>query len=872
MPIPSIVGYAAGTNGGGNANCSPTAHASGTTGDRVFLMISDTGSSRTVSNANGWNVFSGKSQEVFNTRRWTVAWIDWQSTLPTITFSGADGFLWATITVRPTSGYALNTPNAGASWLRTANGGSINITEAASLSYATDALALFLASETSTAPENVTAGQTLTGTGWSVGIGNKAAAGDSNPINYICWADMSAGGTAATPRLTYIRSDNGLAANSNNGIGLQVEQSQTSLAGDYDAAVAQTFPAFGNAVVADYAGPPVTTGQVGIHLTKVGDDFVTVGHVKLGGTVHETVLYNLAGTVEIDRVTTTHDGTYGRGHATFTGLPGGTFYSAKFEVDGVEQTDVEIISTHTTGTSTFSGQVVYGTCQFTGSNHPIFENIMDLAPDVFVHGGDLHYDDATTEAGWWAGVISSLSSARMVALLERVPFSYNYDNHDLIRTSPLGGPSPASVTAWKQIAGDEGWLSTDTLGTSWTRGKILFIQTDQRSARDNYQTTSEPRKMLGDDQKQAFKDLIDDAATNPAIAGIIWFTTWTARNDNSGRWNDYDTETDELEAYINARPLAKAKMIMNGGDSHVLQADSGARTGSGFRFHGIPSLNISGLNRNSEYSTGGWDIAEADLGPVADEPDLGGYSLHTFDDNGDVDYEWEGIRVQLNGDEDVMASYSTTFESGYSAAATSTFPAFTNAAVATRTVPDYDAVSAHSFPVFTNTVVATRTVPDYDAATAHSFPTFQNTVVATRTVPDFDAVASHAFPGFQNAVVAASGPPGSAVVAQVFPAFANAVLATATGTGPVVDNSGMTNQDLERAYLLGISVDPNENLLSTPDLKDVVYSDRQTPYAANPAAGLSATDVEMAALRAASVNPNKNSMSLSDLRREAWGG
>lgn len=81
-----------------------------------------------------------------------------------------------------------------------------------------------------------------------------------------------------------------------------------------------------------------------------------------------------------------------------------------------------------------------------------------------------------------------------------------------------------------------------------------------------------------------------------------------------------------------------------------------------------------------------------------------------------------------------------------------------------------------------------------------------------------------------------------------------------------------SNADLERNILLFLSSDPNEANLSNADLKDIVYVDRQTPYAADPAQGLSAADVEIAARRLASANPNKGSMSLADLRREAWGG
>jgi hypothetical protein len=91
-----------------------------------------------------------------------------------------------------------------------------------------------------------------------------------------------------------------------------------------------------------------------------------------------------------------------------------------------------------------------------------------------------------------------------------------------------------------------------------------------------------------------------------------------------------------------------------------------------------------------------------------------------------------------------------------------------------------------------------------------------------------------------------------------------------TPVGPTA--SGVSTKDLERSYLLSISTAPNENNLSTPDLRFLVYGGRQTPYAADPATGRSATDVEIAARRTASSNPNKQQLSLTDLRREAWGG
>ena len=106
---------------------------------------------------------------------------------------------------------------------------------------------------------------------------------------------------------------------------------------------------------------------------------------------------------------------------------------------------------------------------------------------------------------------------------------------------------------------------------------------------------------------------------------------------------------------------------MIGGDSHSLQADNGSRPGNagGYRFPGIPNLNISGLNRSSDSGDGSlnWSIANAPLRTSAQlEADWGGYSRMSFTDNGaSIDFFWEGVRVDKNGVEDVMATYSKKF-------------------------------------------------------------------------------------------------------------------------------------------------------------------------------------------------------------------
>lgn len=398
---------------------------------------------------------------------------------------------------------------------------------------------------------------------------------------------------------------------------------------------------------------------------------LTAGWDKLAGTVHEAVLFDAAGTTELSRATLSFDA-YGWGSATFTGLTPNTRYRIRAQVDGAYQTDTKFEGTaiKTLATGVVSSFVaIAGSCNFTGSNHPVWDNIAAENPVFLAHMGDLHYVDATAEAAWRAGMESSLTAAKMKTMLQGTMMNWVPDNHDIIRTTPAGGGSADTATAWKNMAGSYDHASSDSLGRSWRHGRILFIHPDLRTARDNYNSGG-GTVLFGAAQKTWLGNLIDAAAADSSIGMVVFLSTWTARNDGSGRWDSYPAESSWLEGKFNAYPALKAKTVMVGGDSHVLQADSGARTGSLWRFSGIPSLNISGFNRSSQYATGGWDIAEADLRTSGQaEADWGGYSRMTFADDGStVSFTWDAVRINAAGTPDVMATWSKSFGSGNHAA------------------------------------------------------------------------------------------------------------------------------------------------------------------------------------------------------------
>lgn len=414
--------------------------------------------------------------------------------------------------------------------------------------------------------------------------------------------------------------------------------------------------------------PLPATGRIGARIaTSVSHNSITMGVDRLGGDVVQIAAK--LGATEISRQTVAIDSTSGWGSATFTGLMADSHYGFEFYVDGVLQTDTEaLIRTYPKPGTPTSFKYVTGSCQFTGSNHPVWDRILDEGARGLGHMGDLHYADATTLASWRSGVETSLAAPRMRAMLGLLPMTWTWDNHDRIITDDggagnglnFGKTDPATLSEWKRLAGANGWATSDSGGRTWVIGRVRFIQTDNwtnKTDPDAGLVPANQQTFLGAAQKQWFKDTLA-SATEPII---VWLAQWTTATTGSGRWNSYPTELAELEAWINARPLVKSRMVMIGGDSHSVQVTDGSRTEG--NFDGIPSYNISGFNRSSDSGQGGtgW-LFDGPLRTSAQlEADWGGYSRLSFTDTGSqITLLWEGVRVSAAGTTDVMASQTIT--------------------------------------------------------------------------------------------------------------------------------------------------------------------------------------------------------------------
>lgn len=424
--------------------------------------------------------------------------------------------------------------------------------------------------------------------------------------------------------------------------------------------------AFDNIIVSNGV-EPIKTGQIGLQTSlSPASDSLTIGFDKVSGTTAKVALLDVGGT-EITRTTATNDVSIGWGNVVFSGLTPATTYQIRFYIDDELQTDAGM-QLKTLPVGTVSYVAIGGSCQFTASNHPVFDVMRADNPVFVAHMGDLHYADATTEPAWRAAMESSLTTPRMKALLQSTSLHWSMDNHDRIIMNPggagtalnYGTTNPLTASEWKYLAGSTGWASSDTLGRSWVAGRVRYIQADMWNVRQDPDFDTGTLTFLGATQKAWWKSTLE-AATEPVI---VWFCNWTMMNYTNGRWNSFPAETTELENWLNARPHIKRRMVMIGGDSHSLQADSGVRVGTSYRFHGIPSLNMSGFNRSGDAGDSGtYDIANAPLRQTGElESIWGGYSRITIQDNGtEVRLKWEAVRVNNSGVSDVMAYFERSY-------------------------------------------------------------------------------------------------------------------------------------------------------------------------------------------------------------------
>jgi hypothetical protein len=227
-------------------------------------------------------------------------------------------------------------------------------------------------------------------------------------------------------------------------------------------------------------------------------------------------------------------------------------------------------------------------------------------------------------------------------LYRSTPLVYTWDDHD-VGPNDTNGESPtiAAARAAYEAVVPHYPLLEESLGQSFTVGRVRFLLTDARSGRSPQGDPDGPDKsMLGIEQREWLLGELRAAASDPDVAVVIWLqpVPWIAPPEaGADHWGGYAVERRALADEIVALGL-RDRLLMVSGDAHMLAIDDGTNSdfssvtaGSGFPvFHAAP------LDRPREIKGGPYSEG------ARSEP--GQFGLVTIDDGGG-----DTLRVTLSG-------------------------------------------------------------------------------------------------------------------------------------------------------------------------------------------------------------------------------
>ena len=283
------------------------------------------------------------------------------------------------------------------------------------------------------------------------------------------------------------------------------------------------------------------------------------------------------------------------------------YYAA--EVDGrVVRDRVQSFRTFPEDAASFT--FALGSCQLGGSNGQVFDAMRELEPLFVVAMGDWTYGniDRNDPSRFQAQYDLNLTAPAQAALYGQVPVAYvwgdhDYGGNDADRTSPS---RPAAMRTYRQMTphypladGPE-----EPIYQAFTVGRVRFVMTDTRSARDPVDDpTGAYRSTLGDRQREW---LLGELARADRFGLVVWVNPdpWLApANPASDTWGGFADERAMIADAIAENDIDN--LLMVSGDAHMLAFDDGANTDySSSQAGGFPLFHAAAVDRPGSVKGG----------------------------------------------------------------------------------------------------------------------------------------------------------------------------------------------------------------------------------------------------------------------------
>jgi len=299
-------------------------------------------------------------------------------------------------------------------------------------------------------------------------------------------------------------------------------------------------------------------------------------------------------------------------------------------------------------------------CANTGSNHRVFDEIVSHEQLFFLHTGDLHYMDIRENDidRFRDGYRRTFGAERQNRFFRSQAVIYMWDDHDYgPNDSDRESPSrEAALASYREVVphyplalGDDD--PEAPVAQAFTTGRVRFILSDLRSARNRKQYPDGPDKsMMGAEQLAWFKEEVLEAHKNHAM--IVWMAgvPWIANEKRGGDdWGGFAHERRVISDFLVENNITNFCAVA--GDAHMLAADDGSNNlystdgkGPGFPVFQAAALHRSGSVKGGPYSEGRF-------------PGPGQFGLLHIDDRGhEIELKFEG----RNDKGEVLLEYSFT--------------------------------------------------------------------------------------------------------------------------------------------------------------------------------------------------------------------
>ena len=255
---------------------------------------------------------------------------------------------------------------------------------------------------------------------------------------------------------------------------------------------------------------------------------------------------------------------------------------------------------------------VAGSCARTASEHRVFETILGHDPRVFLHLGDLHYenigdDDVDRFRDAFDLVLGSGAQSQ---LYRSTPIAYVWDDHDFGRNNSdrTSRSKPAATAAYRQHVPCYPLGDRSAIHQAFTIGRVRFVMTDCRSERTPPNTPHRYRTMLGKRQKAWLKRELLDAKGRYPLVVLVSSVGWIGKSFDGDSWPGFPSERAELAIFMAEHGIDNVLMLS--GDAHMLAIDDGANNtysptgGPNFPVFHVAALDQNGSTKGGPYTHG----------------------------------------------------------------------------------------------------------------------------------------------------------------------------------------------------------------------------------------------------------------------------